>query len=126
MTRAAAVVGGLAVAQQQQITCDGMQHAQVSLAVPCTNTEVNIDLDFADLKALIITCDQDMTLKTNSSSTPDDTFTIKKNIPLIWSEDCGFDNPVTADVSTAFATIASVDGVSSATLNILAGYDATP
>lgn len=96
-----------------------------ALTVPCTDTSILLTCDVSQVKGLYMNCDQDVTLEFNSSSSPAFTIALKKNKPIIWSENCGLTNPLTADITALYATIASVSGVSSATLQMRILFDPT-
>lgn len=81
-------------------------------------------LDVSQLKAIWIDSDQDVLLETNSSSAPDDTISLKANVPYIWME--GMPNALllTDDVpSTIYCTNASG---AEARVRLRAVQDATP
>lgn len=58
----------------------------VSVAANQTNYEIDWVLTFANLKAVAIVADQDCTVKTNSTSSPAETLTLKANQALVWRE----------------------------------------
>lgn len=66
-----------------------------------------LTLDVSQVKALYISSDQDLTLETNSSSSPADTIALKANKPVIWSTNCGLTNPLGTDVTALYITNAS-------------------
>lgn len=89
-----------------------------------TDKQVTANIDVSALKSLYILSDQDMTLETNSGSTPDDTIALKANKPVVWESSSGyFSNPLTADVTALFFTNASG---SAANLKIRTLEDPTP
>lgn len=64
-----------------------------------TDKAINWSADVSSMKSLMIHTTRDVTIKTNSSSTPDQTFTLKANQPLVWSANSPAVNPLTADVT---------------------------
>lgn len=76
---------------------------------PVAANQTNLQLepfavDVSDLLLWVIMSDQDLTIKTNSSSVPDDTITVKAGVPIIWDSESGAANPLTADVTDLFIT----------------------
>jgi len=50
---------------------------------------------------------ENLTIKTNSSSVPQDTLTITAGEPLVWDVNCGLTCPFSNNVTTAFVTNAT-------------------
>lgn len=67
-----------------------------------SDVEADISFPFAGVKACCLVSDKDVTVKTNSSSTPGDTITLTANKPLIWYDGARGVNPFTADVTKLF------------------------
>ena len=90
-----------------------------------TNLQCNFTADVSAMVALMIVSDQDVTIKTNSTSTPGDTIPLKANVPIPWVSDFGSKppNPLTADVTTIYVNNA---GAVPARLRIYNLQDATP
>ena len=96
----------------------------LSFADDAADLEVAFNVDFSQLKGLIILSTQDGTLETNDGTTPDDVLTLAANVPLLWYEGCGYTNPITADITTnSFFTNT---GGAVGTLDIWWFVDATP
>lgn len=104
-------------------TASGTVEVSESVADSSTDAQINVAIDFSALGALLIVSDQDVTLETNNGTTPDDTFSLLANKPLIWFSDSYFDCPLTVDVTAVFITNSSG---STATITIRANQDATP
>lgn len=66
--------------------------------------EVLVMVDVSQLVALLIQCDENVTIKVNNPNTPAATLTRKANKSLIWSDDCGFECPLTVDVTALYVT----------------------
>lgn len=75
------------------------------------------------LASVYILSDQDLTLKTNSTGSPDDTIILTANKPVIWYAGCGWTNPLTVDVTKFYLTNG---GGTSATFRARFLYDSTP
>lgn len=89
-----------------------------------TDVEISTpDVDLTTCSLMAVIADKDCTLKTNSTSTPDDTLALKANKLLSWfTGDLAGDKFLTADVTKWYVTT----GPSATKLKILIGSDATP
>lgn len=105
------------------LTSDGEINRDVTLSASAANVEVDIDFAFARLKSIYILSDAAITIKTNSSSSPDDTLTLVANQPLLWTAVDAAGNPFDTDVTRFFLTNGTT-GV--ATVKIRTLYDSTP
>lgn len=85
--------------------------------------EIAVHIDIAELKALFIVSTQTITVKTNSSGDPDDTFEMIAGEPLIWHTASIHTKPLTVDVASVFVANSSGE---TATLSFFAITDATP
>lgn len=101
-------------------TAEGLDKRSVVLAESATNVEIVQVLDVSEIKGLAIRCSADATLKTNSSSAPDDTIELTAGRLVSWIFGQGV-NPLTADVTSFFASCA--DG---GELEMWFLYDPTP
>lgn len=115
--------GNESVSQQEMITADLETNLDVAIADGQTAKQINVAIDVSALKLLFISSDKDVTIETNNSSTPDDTIEITANVPLLWTPDCGFACPLSADVATLY--LANASGAEAA-LKIRTLQDATP
>lgn len=88
-----------------------------------TNMPFSLALDISQVKSILLLSDQDVTLKTNSSSSPTDTIALKANQPYIWFTGAYDTCKITADVTTAFITNA---GATQANVSARWLYDITP
>lgn len=88
-----------------------------------TNKEVDVAFALAKLKAIYLYASQDVTVKTNSTGSPDDTISLVAEKPLVWYTGGSFANPFTADVTKLYITNASG---SDATVRLRALVDVTP
>lgn len=67
-----------------------------------TDQEVSISLDIDQIKILYIAADQNLTLETNSGSSPDDTINLLAGVPLAWHVNSYFSNPFSVDIASIF------------------------
>lgn len=84
----------------------GAQEVQEAIVVPAstTNQHVVISFPFATLQLLLIKSSQDITIKVNSSTTPTETFTVKKTAALMYGTDFAVANPLAHDVTDLYIT----------------------
>ena len=87
-------------------TYTGSKDAGVAAVIAAGGTNVEVDITFphGTIQALILASDQDVTVKTNSSSSPTDTLAVKKTAGVIWGTDFVADCPITADVTKLYIT----------------------
>lgn len=110
------------ITQKEVVEAD----SELNLDIPASHdgtTHAVAAIDVSQLKSLYISTDQDITIKTNSSGSPDDTISLKANIPLMWSEDCGFTCPLSTDVTGLYFVNASS---TNANVQVRALIDSTP
>jgi hypothetical protein len=86
------------------------------------NALVAAEIDVSQVKGLFFLSDRDLTVKTNSSSTPANTLNLKANEPQTWNEKSGLVSPLTVDVTALYVSNAAA---SPATLQIIVIYDPT-
>jgi hypothetical protein len=84
----------------------GTEDAGVSTVVTAatTNQAISISFPHATIKALVMSCDQDVTVKMNSTTTPTETFSIKKTSGLVWGVDYATACPFLTDVTAIYVT----------------------
>ena len=123
LTRTWQDAGNESVTQQETITADGETNLDVAVPDSSTDLQANLAVDISELQSFYMSSDRDLTVKTNSSGTPDDTIALKANKPLIWTPNCGFSNPFSADLTALFLTNASG---TDATLQVRLLQDVTP
>lgn len=114
------LTNGGSVSQAISVTAD----AEVTLvdhAVTIgTDVLVNVAFPYALIKSVILLSTVNLTIETNSSSSPADTIILTAGIPNIFVTGYGT-NPFSADVTKIYRTSAAV-GV----LNVRVLYDPTP
>lgn len=114
--------GGLTLSKTVSQTADAEDNRSVSVPAATTDKLIDFAMTIARLKMIYILADQDMTLETNSGSSPGNTITLKANIPFWWSSTSGESNPFTSNITALYATHA---GATDGTLEIRALYDST-
>jgi hypothetical protein len=115
---------GVTVSKQVTKSAGAQQNISEPVANGATDLEITFSLDVSALKMLYIVADKAMTLKTNSSSVPDDTITLVANEPVPWYLGSALTNPITVDITTnIFLTNASG---ANGTLTIYSLSDPTP
>ena len=79
-----------------------------TLSANTTNQQISLAFTKTLLQSIFIySATQNITLKTNSSSAPQETLTITAGIPAVWSVNDGFVNPFAGNVTTAYVTNAT-------------------
>jgi hypothetical protein len=80
----------------------------VALAAGTTDQLQALTLTAANLQSLILVASQNLTIETNSGTTPAQTISLVAGIPLVWSKSAGyFANPITANVTALYLTCAA-------------------
>lgn len=87
------------------------------------STQIIHALDVSACKAFAVVSDQAVTLKTNSSGSPDDTIALTANAPYIWTTSMYDSFQLGTDVTSFYVTNASG---STASVSILSVTDPTP
>lgn len=120
-------VAGLRLSQDIALTAENFTRTEFTVADGQTAFRANLAIDISQLKAIIIHSDKAVTLKTNSSGSPDDTIVLQANVPLVWytgpTIDAADGNPFDADVTDFY--IANSSGAT-ATVKFWVAQDATP
>ena len=88
------------------LTFTGDSEDDLDVAVPANATNQNYAIGFTKsaLQSLLITCDQAVTIKTNSSSSPQDTIALAANTPVIWYATSGATCPFSGNVTALYVT----------------------
>ena len=113
-------IGGIS----QTISAEGGEVYDGSIAASQTNVEIAIpDVDLATCTCMAIIADKDTTVKTNSTGAPDNTLSLKANVPLFWmTGDLAGNKFLTINVTKWYVTT----GAATTKLKILIASDATP
>lgn len=97
--------------------------ADIAEAIPgSATTNVNWAVPYARVKAISILADGALTLKTNSSGSPDDTITLAAGKPYQWDTDQNAAFLIAHNVTSLYVVNAGADPVN---LQILCLYDPT-
>ncbi len=115
--------GGAIVSQDVTLQADGEDNREISFADDAADQQVALALDVSAIKALLLLSDQDLTVETNDDAAPDDTLSLTGGVPLLWYEGCGYDCPLSVDVTDLYLTAA---GGAAGTLKVQALQDSTP
>lgn len=109
---------------RQSVEADGEIPA-VSISVPknSSNLHVVYALDVSQVKLFVLISTGDVTIKTNSSSVPDDTIALKANVPYVWSASHIDAFQLGTDVTGLYIT---EPNVAACTVEIRGLMDATP
>lgn len=97
---------------------------EIPVPSPSADLEIAIAFPVASLKSIFIYTDGTLTLETNDSGAPDDTFALVSGKVLAWNTQSLLPNPFSQDVTAMFATVAG--GGETVNLTIIALVDATP
>lgn len=92
-------------------------------AAQSATTQFFIAIDVSAVKAFVVTSDKAVTLKTNSSGSPDNTLALVANKPYEWNTDSYDTFKLTTDVTSIYVVVA---GGSAARIQLEAILDATP
>jgi hypothetical protein len=104
-------------------TADGESQYDGTIATGVTHGEIDIAVDVSAIKSMVMYSTQALTVKTNSTSAPDDTISLAASKQLVWTIDRLEACPLTADVTKFYVTNASG---SSATVKFRFLVDVTP
>ncbi|HUU97759.1 MAG TPA: hypothetical protein VM487_18645 [Phycisphaerae bacterium] len=95
-----------------------------TVAAAATHAEIACVLATADIEAIYIVSDMDVTLDTNATDSPGTTISLLANQPYVWYSDSYYTNLLDADVTALF--LSNDDTSSTATFTLRAVYDPTP
>ncbi len=101
--------GSSSLSDSVAVTGELATEANIALAASTTNQQENIAFNHTNLRGVYIKSDVTVTLKTNSSGSPDNTLTITAGVPFVWYYQSGITNPFTAAVTTTYFTNATSD-----------------
>lgn len=114
---------GIEIAQEKAAVGSSRKNVSESIGAGATDTAVAFTCDVSALKSLWISSDQDITIKTNSSSVPQETIALKANQPITWVDGDVQAKPFAGDVTAIYVSNA---GAAAAALEIRSLEDATP
>lgn len=101
------------------VSCDTVWAGDVTVAAGKTNQEYDIDLVASQMKVVFVKAvGAALTVKTNSTSAPDNTLTLASGESIAWANGLESSNPFTANLTKIYVTNPGSD---SGTLNIRIG-----
>ncbi len=99
---------GETIAKPVTQTYPGSVSHDVTVNNGASNQALALTLPSANIKGVYIVSSADVTLETNDGTTPDETFTLKAGIPLLWFADLDyFANPFATDLTGLYFTNSS-------------------
>lgn len=110
--------GTFTISNTDSYTTDQVSKIQESVPTGTADQEISLAIDISKLKAFSMQASQAMTVKTNSSGSPQETFTLAAGTPVVFVD--GNTAIFAGDVTSLFITNASG---SLATFNLVAAVD---
>lgn len=104
------------------IICDGKTSISKTIPANSTNAEIDVVVDVSTVVVAAIEANKNCTVKTNSTSAPDDTLTLLANKAVGWKTNDVASLFLTADVTKLYVTT----GAEATIIKFGVGYDATP
>lgn len=106
--------GAILVNTELEYPGDNVRNFNTSIGPTVTNSQINISLPVTGIQSLILWASGNLTLKTNSSSMPQETIPLVADKPLMWdvdspAGDIPFAGPVTALFLTNTSSTSSVE-----------------
>ena len=97
---------GSGVVSLSSIDESGSQRDDSPVTVPANTSNYHAprSVDVSQLISFLIYSSQNVTVKTNSSSSPAQTFTLVAGIGLTWNNANGQSNPLTTDITDLYIT----------------------
>lgn len=106
--RSSKVDGSNTIQSTEDVSADNMLEADVTVPASTTNQAISTlpITDRTKLQSLYILSSQAVTIKTNSTGSPDDTFTMTAGAAKEWTSAGSFSasNPLSANVTTWYVT----------------------
>jgi hypothetical protein len=115
--------GGTPITKSVSLQAEAEENRDIDLIGAVTNLLVELVIDVSQLKMIFITCDKAATVKTNSSSSPQETITIAAGGVFQWATGQGIANPFADDVTAIYV---SKPGSNNGVLSVRALIDPTP
>lgn len=114
---------GESLSEVVAVTADGEKNFDVTVNASTTDRQVDIAFEYADVKSLYLHSDVNLTLETNSGSSPTQTITLTADVPIIWYANGGYACPFTSNVTKFYFTNATA---TAATVKFRLLEDLTP
>lgn len=110
--RSDVTAGSLTISQSSSLSHEVLVQVQETVAGSTTNQELVCAVDVSKAKCVaMLAKGADLTVKTNSTGSPDDTINLTDGEALIWKSGGYFDNPLTVDVTKFYLTNADTADV---------------
>jgi hypothetical protein len=86
-------------------TGDILTAFEVEIPVSTTNKQIDVVVDVSDIVVVAMGCTAGtLTVKTNSTSVPDETFTLSSTAPVVWKNTDVGTNPFETDLTVVYVT----------------------
>ena len=115
--------GGAPIQGASINTNDGETNRSLAIPASTTNQAIIIAFLVANLQSCFMLSDQDVTIKTNSSGSPQETISLKAGQPIMWAQGLGLAALFAGNITEMFVTNA---GTATANVNICVLIDSTP
>lgn len=127
VTRQVSTSSGGPVGGQFSLSAGAENNIDEAIPGGATNLAVAFAIAIAKLRSICIVSDQDLVIKTNSSTVPANQFELLAGVPLIWTVSDGgsFQDTDSAEVTSITSLFVTNAEDVSATLRILALVDPT-
>jgi hypothetical protein len=99
--------GGRSIEDSHTHSADAQSSIDIDIADATTDQLVDFVLDVSEIKSFFMVADGIITIETNSSSAPPDSWTTVANVPIVWHSDSPHANPFSVDVTALYLTNAS-------------------
>lgn len=109
--------GGLSISGQLSVDADVRSGFEKSIPDGSTDLEIVVPITESTLVAFALSSNKDLTVKTNDSVSPQETFSLKNGEPTVWISGETAGKPIAGDVTALYVTNASG---ASATLKMIA------
>lgn len=110
---------GTITSTSSSYTGDSEENLDVAVPANTTNKEYDLTCIAADLKSLVLYSDQAMTIKTNSSGTPQETIVLAAKSQLVWNTDSAMAKPFSANVTKIFVTTGAIPATANLRIRLL-------
>ncbi len=95
---------GTVVAITDSYTDDFEVQLDHATAASTTNEEIDFAITYANVKCMLMYSDQTVTVKSNSTGAPGDTFTLTAAKALVWNTDRHESCPITSNITKVYVT----------------------
>lgn len=120
LSRSYKTAAGTVTAKTSDQTADTESNLDTVVSAGATNFHRTFSAKFSLLRSFLLYSSKAITVKTNSSGAPDQTFILGDGQAIIWNRDDTTSNPVTDDITDLYFTNA---GASDATVKVRALID---